>query len=412
LNYPLQEDLLGYVLGALDATEERDIQQKIENDPELKDHVQSIRQRLLPLEALDTPTGMRPGMARRTCEWVAGVDKDPGLAEPHQIQSMTPIDDFDYVDALCCAPSIDPTKIDHAHDLAGAKAASKVPATNGTDSDVAPDSAATIPQTPALSPSPANTVAADTATTGVELASRSSANDPKFQLLHPRTWSMTDALSGVAILAVIGSILFPAISYQRYNSRLLSCENNLHQIGNALLEYSDINGGNFVEIPTQGPLSASGYFAPALVDAGLVQDDRVFSCAGLGQSNPIHIPSIAQIESASIAQLQHLRRTMSGNYGYSMGYQSGDRYRPLSNRGLTNTVLVADMPSLKQPSRNSINHGRWGQNCLFGDGHVKFIRGDSIGQDAIFVNDYGIVAPGTSELDSVIAPSHLSPAKW
>lgn len=422
MNYPLQEDLLGYVLGALDATEERDIQQKIEHDPDLKNQVQRIRERLLPLEALETPTGMRPGMARRTCEWVAGVDKDPGLAAPHQIEDTNHIEAFpeSVTDSQASTP---------LQNVAGAQAASNVDfqsrqdSTHQTNPGVESNSARPIDTPVASSKDPsiagvASSIAGenDTAdpTRPIELSAGLS-EDARFQLLHPGTWSMADALTGVAILAVMGGILFPAISYQRFHSRLLSCQDNLHSIGHALIQYSDINGGNFVEIPTQGRLSASGYFAPALMDANLIQDDAVFSCAGLAQhgpQTPVHIPSIAQIKSATGDHLQHLRRTMSGNYGYSMGYQNDDRYRPLSNRGLTNTVLVADMPSLNQPNRHSINHGNWGQNCLFGDGHVTFIRGDSIGQDAIFVNDYGVVAPGTSELDSVIAPSHLSPVKW
>jgi len=352
----MQEELLGYVLGALDATEERDIQQKIEQDPSLQDQVERIRERLLPLEALETPTGMRPGMARRTCEWVAGVDKDPGLAHPHQIEDTNHIEGL--VDAETASIAASVAAADEARG-----------------------------QEPAI---------------GLAAAS-------KFQMMHPATWSMTDALAGVAILAVMGSLLFPAISYQRFNSRLLCCQDNMNQIGHALLQYSDINGGKFVEIPSQGQLSASGYFAPALKEAGLIEDDDVFACAGLGQTTPVHIPSIAQIKLATGSQLEHLRRTMSGNYGYSMGYQNEDSYQALANRGLTNTVLVADVPSLNQPGRTSVNHGSWGQNCLFGDGAVKFIRGDSIGEDAIFENDYGVVAPGTSEYDSVIAPSHLSP---
>ncbi len=375
MNNPLQEELLGYVLGALDATEERDIQQKIEQDPSLQDQVERIRENLLPLEALEAPTGMRPGMARRTCEWVSGVDKDPTLARPHQIDAT------DHIESFTAGP-------DSAVEAIAAPVAAGTSSTTSTTS---------TPGTPC------------------ELAAKQERGSGSFQLMHPRTWSMTDALAGVAIIAVMGGLLFPAISYQRYNSRLLSCQDNMHQIGRALLQYSDINDGQFVKIPTSGHLSASGYFAPALMEAGLVEDDNVFACAGLAASSknkPVHIPSIAQIKSASGEQLDHLRRTMSGNYGYSMGYQNEDRYQPLANRGLSETVLVADMPSLNRPGRNSINHGAWGQNCLFGDGHVQFIRGDSVGEDAIFENDYGVVAPGTSEHDSVIAPSHLSPVKW
>ena len=148
------------------------------------------------------------------------------------------------------------------------------------------------------------------------------------------------------------------------------------------------------------------------MEAGLIEDDSVFACGGLWQDKPVHIPSIAQIKSASGCQLEHFRRTMAGNHGYLMGYQSEDRYQRLANRDLTNTVLVADMPSLNRPGRNSINHGSWGQNCLFGDGQVNFIRGDSVGEEAIFENDYGGVASGTTEYDSVIAPRYLSPVKW
>ena len=72
----------------------------------------------------------------------------------------------------------------------------------------------------------------------------------------------------------------------------------------------------------------------------------------------------------------------------------------------------ADMPSLNLPGRKSANHGGCGQNCLFEDGHVSFIKGDSIGEDAIFVNDYNMVAPGVRASDNVIAPSHLSPAVY
>ena len=221
---------------------------------------------------------------------------------------------------------------------------------------------------------------------------------------------MSDALAGIAMVAVLSGILFPTLSWQRFNSRKLACQDNLRNVGMALMRYSDNHAGQFVAIPSAGKLSASGLFAPMLKDAGLIEDDNVFSCAGVDQEVPVHIPSLAQLNSADDQQLDYLKRNMAGHFGYSMGYTDGKQYRPLTNSGLTNTVLVADRPSLNNPDRRSMNHGAWGQNCLFGDGRVEFIKGDSVGEDAIFVNDYGVVAPGTSPRDSVIAPSHLSPA--
>ena len=358
----MQEELLGYVLGALDATEERNIQQKIESDPSLQEEVQKLQASISPLNHLDNPSGSRPGLARRTCEWVATATKNPDAIESHYVP--------DHLAEL--ARSAQSTAHFSADEQTAAQTAS-LPDEDNADEKVT------------LSPT-------------------------RFQLLHPHTWSFSDALAGIAIVAVMGGMLFPALSYQRYNSRKMACQDNLRCVGQALLQYSDINGGKFVAIPSAGRLSASGYFAPALKDAGLIEDDSIFNCAGLAVDTPVHIPSIAQLNIAEGDQLEYLKRNMSGHFGYSMGYGDGQKYQPLSNSGLTNTVLVADMPSVNKPGRRSVNHGSWGQNCLFGDGRVEFIKGDSVGEDAIFVNDYGIVAPGTSPRDSVIAPSHLSPA--
>ncbi len=362
----MQEELLGYVLGALDATEERNIQQKIESAPSLQKEVHKLQASLMPLDHLDNPSGSRPGLARRTCEWVAAATKDPDTIEAHYVP-------------------------DH---LSGLALSTQVAQTNA---DLAPT------QTPVAE------IAAEEQTD--ENADGKVVLSPtRFQLLHPHTWSFSDALAGIAIVAVMGGMLFPALSYQRFNSRKMACQDNLRCVGQALLQYSDLNGGRFVAIPSAGRLSASGYFAPALKDAGFVEDDSIFNCAGLAVEAPVQIPSMARLKSAHGSDLEYLKRNMSGHFGYSMGYGDGQKYQPLTNCGLTNTVLVADMPSVNQPGRRSINHGSWGQNCLFSDGRVEFISGDSIGEDAIFVNDYGIVAPGTSPQDSVIAPSHLSPA--
>ena len=81
----MQEELLGYVLGALDAPEERNIRQKIESDPSLQEEVNKLQASILPLDHLDNPLGSRPGLARRTCEWVAAATKYPDTMEAHYV---------------------------------------------------------------------------------------------------------------------------------------------------------------------------------------------------------------------------------------------------------------------------------------------------------------------------------------
>ena len=88
---------------------------------------------------------------------------------------------------------------------------------------------------------------------------------------------------------------------------------------------------------------------------------------------------------------------------------AGDGYQAHKNSGNSQVVLLADQPSSRL-DRQSMNHDGNGQNCLFGDGRVAFVSGPAYGGDNLFVNDYGVVGPGASAIDNVIAPSHLSPS--
>lgn len=346
MKHPSQEDLLGYVLGALDAQEHRDLQQTIDQNPQIEEELLRIKSSLMPLDELDT-AGPRTGLARRTCEAVANW-------ENNQAHSNSP-------DQLS------------AFELA---AVSSEPHTSSVDESDAPKIR------PAISE----------------------------RLFHPTTWSIPDVLVGMALLLICAGILFPTISYARNNSRILACQNNLRQVGLAMMDYSSINDGNFVAIPAAGNLAASGCYAPILKDAGLVENDSIFACAGISaQEPPVHIAARKQIESADNEdEINHYRRTMGGHYGYTMGYCENEKYCAPRYMGRTNIVLLADQPSSDLAGRRSSNHNGKGQNCLFEDGRVAFIKGHALAGDAIFENDYGIVAPGSHQWDNVIAPSHLT----
>jgi hypothetical protein len=346
VNTPSQEDLLGYVLGALDAQEQRDLEQLIDQNPEIEEQLLQIRTSMLPLDHLET-AGPRTGLARRTCESVAG--RQQGLND-------------------ACYPGISGT-------LEACLQAASADAT--------------------LDEEPASDF-------------RPSVSD---RILHPSTWSVPDVLVGMALIAILAGILFPTISYTRYNSRLMACQHNLSEVGVALMNYSSANEGRFVVIPREGNLAVSGCFGPILKDAGFLEDDTLLSCAGVAANlPPVHIPSCEQVESAVCErEVDHLRRTMAGHFGYTMGYCENDQYVSPRFMGRTNVVLLADQPSLDLPGRRSANHSGRGQNCLFEDGRVEFVVGHMYGCDALFENDYGVVGPGSSAGDNVIAPSHLSP---
>jgi hypothetical protein len=350
---PSQEDLLGYVLGAMDAQEQRNIDEVLDQNPQLEDDLLEVKNRLLPLDHLDSG-GPRPGLARRTCEFVATLQRDREIPAIGDASDQT--------------STLDPsTPTATATVLASVQNPNEEDALClGRDRDLGADS-------------------------------------------WTSKWSLPNMLVTAAALAVFAGLVFPALSYSRYQARLASCQNNLQKIGHAFLKFSDMHEGNFVPIPTEGKLAASGCYGPILKQHGLLEEDSLLSCAGIADDSPTHIPTIAQLQAADGMQLISLKKSMGGDFGYSMGYQENGTYRSPQNVGRTNVVLLADAPSNTLPGRRSSNHGRSGQNCLFEDGRVQFISGHSVGRDAIYENDYGIVAPGSHPDDSVIAPSHLSP---
>ena len=369
MNHSSQDDLLGYLLGALDAQEQRDLQQKIDNDPALEESLLDLKAAIGPLDCLDTK-GYRPGLARRTCEAVANWDTESATSRLAFLDQ----NEIDWEEGCELQPNQTPA-----------------PAT-------------------AVEPSEHNTntvaeVATSATAAGTEPQLNTLAGGGEFEI---SSWSMRDMLVGVAALAVLAGLLFPALNYSRNQGRLVACQNNLRQVGMAFMDYSSIHEGGFVTIPGQGNLAASGCYAPILKAAGFVTDDSVFACAGVTDAPPVVIPSVEQIEAAETeTQRSHYRKTMGGHFGYSMGFQDGDRYQA-PRAGIADVVLLADQPS-NRSDRQSLNHGGDGQNCLFGDGRVMFVSGPAYGEDLVYENDRGIVAPGTHALDSVIGPSHLSP---
>lgn len=391
MNYPSQEDLLGYVLGALDAQEHRDLQQHLDENPETEDELLAIKASMVPLDMLEAP-GHRPGLARRTCELVANYDSVEAAERLSFLDAGNMFADEDSDTTSSPIKSNQPAATPPAEASLAEKQSSKL------DVTVSPPNN----QTPR---------AAEQDNAPVELANQSKLSGAGGRFYHPSSWSLTDALVGVALLAIIACVLLPTISWTRYNSRVFACQNNLRQVGTAFMLYSSSHDGNFVSIPPEGNLSATGCYGPILKDAGFLTDDSLLACAGLGSSvAPVVIPSCQRVTAAfARTEVIFLQQNMGGHFGYSMGHRKDSGYAaPRDSQ--TYAVLLADRPSADQPGRVSMNHSGRGQNCLFADGRVEFVVGHAYGSDALFENDYGVVAPGSTEFDNVIAPSHLSPS--
>lgn len=323
----MREDLLGYLLGALEPTEHELVEARLSEDPALQEDLQRLRQKVAPLAAERTEYEPPEGLAARTCTFVAA-------RAMFAAQSATPV------------------------------AAPNVAAPGG--SWLAPGGA----------------------------------------------WRLQDLLVAGGICIAACFLVFPAISHSQFNARLTACQNNLREIGSALGQYSQVHDGYFPLVPQQGRLAVAGIYAPTLREAQLLPDDSHLICpaSSLAQEQDFRLPTIDELRAASEALLPQLYRRLGGSYGYSLGYVADGVYHGHYNRGRSQFALMADAPNDETAGR-SLHHGSSGQNVLFEDMHVEFLKSCRLSDcdDHIYMNDQGLVGAGIGPDDAVIGRSPARP---
>ncbi len=235
--------------------------------------------------------------------------------------------------------------------------------------------------------------------------------------LQGKRWcSFVDLLVGVIAVGLLALIIVPAVQSSRDAARRAACKENLHQIGQALIAYSQGHGGYF---PRIAPQSNAGAFSMQLVEAGYFSRDdlsQLLLCPSSSLAADIAerraaivVPTAEEMRVAQTLLLDRLRRYMGGSYAYRLGHLEQGSYVPVRNRADCRSALLSDAPNAKYGV--SHNHSKQGQNLLFQDGSVNFQRGCLApgGADHLFLTAAGVVAAGQSRSDTVLAPSDASP---
>jgi len=231
-------------------------------------------------------------------------------------------------------------------------------------------------------------------------------------------WTVTDALVAAGLLVVGAALLLPVIAKSRYLAQLAACQNNLRQLGTALHEYSELHGGQFPQVPAQGKLAVAGMYAPILKEHELIPESRIVLCPGSSLAHdladsgePFEVYSCRELESANGRRCERLRNSLGGSYAYTIGFVSDGVYHSTRNQGRGHFPILADAPAAIAAAMQSPNHGGRGQNVLFEDMHVRFVRGCTAEDcdDHIFLNRNGVVEAGLDVDDAVLAPSGVSP---
>jgi hypothetical protein len=228
-----------------------------------------------------------------------------------------------------------------------------------------------------------------------------------------RRWSWLELSVAGAIAAAVAVFLLPKIYQSQLQSQLLTCQNNLKDIGLAAANYSQRNGGYYPVSQLGDRVNAAGMWAPTLVSQNyLPQPGKAVVCPSspLADDPQFHEPTLEEVQAMTAAQLAEMLPRLS-SYGFTLGYRDDGQgpYKLQKNQHRERFAVAADSPG--KNGANSPNHGGTGQNVLFDDGHVRFLKTAQQGpdEDDIFSNAHHEVAPGLNSNDAVIVPSQVRP---
>jgi hypothetical protein len=245
----------------------------------------------------------------------------------------------------------------------------------------------------------------------------SESHDP---LVRPTRWSPADIGVGICVLVALAALVFPMLKQDQETARLLACQNNLHQVGAALMDYSvRYNKG----LPVVGEKDNAGIYVVILTESGTIERKELkgfLVCPSSETAERISrgcidvvIPSSEELAQASPDERDRLRKFMAGDYAYTIGYldKNTGRMRQVHFGGSRFIPLLADGPSPAIAGYQSANHGGCGQNVLYQDLSCKYTKQCKCKKrrDHLYLNDEGQVAAGCHPEDIVLAPSGATP---
>lgn len=225
-------------------------------------------------------------------------------------------------------------------------------------------------------------------------------------------WSAADAVVAAGVVLAVTMLLAPAIRSSRDSAHRLGCENNLRQLGQVLVLYSNENGGYFPQIRLH---DNAGMYTLRLAEEGFAERDELSQlvlCPSRSSSTQaVVLPTLEQFHHARDQMLRQFQRRMGGNYAYRLGYMSDGIYLPVKNSGDCRQPLLSDAPLWHDGELRSEAHD-CGQNVLYQSGRVRFVVGCRApgSCDHLFLNSAGIPAAGQNAADAVLGRSEVTPA--
>jgi hypothetical protein len=345
----MREQLLGYLLGALDASQQSEVERAVQSDPQLREELDLLDQALEPLRADRGRYEPPCGLAERTLDAVAAIAGWPD-------------------EELETAPRNAEEPV-----LPRAMLTSKLSA----------------PRETAAKAWSGRWGALDVAASAAILAAAA-------MLFFP---AVNSSRFDARVAACQSNLLAIARGLENYGENHQQQLVTIPESGNL-----SIAGVYAPTLHEAGYVTQSkSFYCPG---AQTARD-------AVAAAEAPRIPRISEMERAIGEELRQLQRRAGGSFGYTLGYLVNGEYGPLRNLRRATFPIMTDAPGPQHLGRLSTNHEGLGQNALFEDFHIEFLPGGHLaGEDDIFHSDRGVVEAGLHQGDAVIGASHSSPLIW
>lgn len=255
------------------------------------------------------------------------------------------------------------------------------------------------------------------------------ADEQDRQSAEPRMFwrNFARILSTAAVIVLVAGIYFSPLQYARNKA---NCQAQLYRIGQAMLSYQNENDGQMpvvaaidgapwwkVGFKSQSPeYQSNTRHLWLLIKGGYIEKPADFMCPGKKQTQKVEYDSTKVGQYYDFPSRDHI--------SYSFRIRC---YKAPSQTNLSKKAMLSDMNPLfenlpedfeqfaiqvdKELERlNSNNHRRRGQNILFCDGHIEFVKTRFIGvdKDDIFtlqnILSYSGCETPSFEADAFLAP--------
>lgn len=217
---------------------------------------------------------------------------------------------------------------------------------------------------------------------------------------------MADLAVAATIFLAGLATLVPAISRMKAQVMVTQCVDNLRRLGTVLGSYANSTG----HFPFFGGTNGQKPEMPEMLDqAGL--DCSVMACpTKQGGFQLASLRDVSPLARWVEQRRPDWRRGLENGYAFNVGYlESPGKPSPIPANTSEIFPLVADPPPLdsmlRLTSGNSPNHGGSGQNVLFSDLHVRWLKNRRLpGDDDIYQNASSRRGYGLHKNDATLLP--------